>query len=175
MRFFIILLMTFPLLSCVEPNIDDLTRFVVETKAKTYPLDDKVPTFKQIDPLTFTQEAGRNPFSEPKAEIAATVVNVPKSCPQPNFNRKKQALEMYSLDNLTMRGTVLVDQVLWGLVQVTGGELYKVKPGYYLGLNQGKVIDITENRIDLLELAVDQDGCWQERITKITLRSSAPE
>ncbi|HEY7864716.1 MAG TPA: pilus assembly protein PilP [Psychromonas sp.] len=170
MRFFIILFMTFPLFSCMDADIDDLTRFVVETKAKIYPLNDKVPTFKQIDPLTFTQQGSRNPFSEPKAEVAAPVVNAPKSCPQPNFNRKKQALEMVSLDNLTMRGTVSVDQTLWALVQVAGGELYKVKPGYYLGLNHGKVVKISDDEIDLLELALDRDGCWQERITQITLR-----
>ncbi|PKH01125.1 pilus assembly protein PilP [Psychromonas sp. MB-3u-54] len=172
MRFFIILLMSFPLFSCVDTDLDDLNRFVVETKTKNHPLDDKVPTFKQINPLSFTQAAGRNPFSEPKAEVVTAIVNVPKSCPQPNLNRKKQALEMYSLDNLTMRGTVLVDQVLWGLVKVTKGELYKVKPGYYLGLNHGKIVNITEDKIDLLELAVDRDGCWQERITKIMLSSS---
>jgi len=170
MRFFIILLMIFPLFSCVDADINDLTRFTLETKAKIYPLNDKVPTLKKIDPLTFTQEGGRNPFSEPKAEVVAPVVNAPKSCPKPNFNRKKQALEMYSLDNLAMRGTVLVDQVIWALVQVTGGDLYKVKPGYYLGLNHGKIVKIAEDKIDLLELALDQDGCWQERITQITLR-----
>jgi type IV pilus assembly protein PilP len=173
MRIFIILLMTFPLFSCVDANIDDLTRFVAETKTKNYLLDDKVPTFKQINPLSFTQAAGRNPFSEPRVEdVPIAVVKLPKSCPQPNLNRKKQALEIHSLDNLTMGGTVLVDQVLWGLVKVTGGELYKVKPGYYLGLNHGKVVNIAEDRIDLLELAVDRDGCWQERITKIMLSSS---
>jgi type IV pilus assembly protein PilP len=73
---------------------------------------------------------------------------------------------------LTMRGTILVDQVLWGLVKVTGRELYKVKPGYYLGLNQGEIVNITEDKIDLLELVVDRDGCWQERINKIMLSSS---
>ncbi|MFT4836179.1 MAG: type IV pilus assembly protein PilP [Psychromonas sp.] len=172
MRFFIILLMIFPLFSCVDTDLDDLNRFVAETKTKNYPLDDKVPTFKQINPLSFTQAAGRNPFSEPKAEVVTAIINVPKSCPQPNLNRKKQALEMYSLDNLTMRGTILVDQVLWGLVKVTGRELYKVKPGYYLGLNQGEIVNITEDKIDLLELVVDRDGCWQERINKIMLSSS---
>ena len=170
MRFFIILFMTFPLFSCVDVDIDDLTRFVVETKEKIYPIDDKVPALKKIEALTFTQQDSRNPFSDPQAEIVAPVVNAPKSCPQPNFNRKKQALETYSLDNLAMRGTVLVEQELWALVQVTGGELYKVKPGHYLGLNHGKVVKIAEDKIDLLELALDRDGCWQERITQITLR-----
>jgi len=169
MRLFIIFLMTFPLLSCVDADIDDLASFTLETKAKNYPLDDKVPTLKKINPLTFTQEGGRNPFSEPKAEVVAPVANAPKSCPKPNFDRKKEALEMVSLDNLTMRGTVLVEQMLWALVQVTGGELYKVKPGYYLGLNHGKIVKISKDKIDLLELALDRDGCWQERITQITL------
>ncbi len=170
MRLFIILIMTLPLFACVEVNIDDLSSFVAETKAKVYPIDDKVPTLKKIDPLAFTQKGARNPFSEPQAEAVVPVVNAPKSCPQPNLNRKKQALEMYSLDNLTMRGTLLVDQQIWALVQVSGGELYKVKPGYYLGLNHGKVLKIAEDKIDLLELAADQDGCWQERITQITLK-----
>ncbi|HEY5716107.1 MAG TPA: pilus assembly protein PilP [Psychromonas sp.] len=170
MRFFIVLLMTLPLFSCTDVNLDDLSRFVAETKAKIYPIDDNVPTLKKIDPLAFTQQGARNPFSEPQAEAIASVASAPKSCPQPNLNRKKQALETYSLDNLTMRGTVLVDQQIWALVQVTDGELYKVKPGYYLGLNHGRVLNITGDKIDLLELAPDQDGCWQERITQITLQ-----
>ncbi|MGB5445933.1 MAG: pilus assembly protein PilP [Psychromonas sp.] len=170
MRLFIILIMSLPLFACVEVNLDDLTQFVAETKAKVYPIDDKVPNLKKIDPMVFTQKGSRNPFSEPQAEVIAPVGSAPKSCPQPNLERKKQALEMYSLDNLTMRGTLLVDQQIWALVQVTGGELFKVKPGYYLGLNHGKVLNVTENKIDLLELAADQDGCWQERITQITLK-----
>ena len=170
MRLFIVLAMTFPLFSCVDVNLDDLSRFVVETKAKIYPINDKVPTLKKINALTFTQESGRNPFTAPKAEVAAPVLNAPKSCPQPNLNRKKQALEMYSLDNLAMRGTLVVDQEIWALVQVTDGELYRVRPGYYLGLNHGKVLKITEDKIDLLELAADREGCWQERVTQITLQ-----
>jgi len=170
MRFFIILAMTFPLFSCVDVNLDDLSRFVVETKAKIYPINDNVPTLKKINALAFTQKGGRNPFTAPKAEVAAPVVNAPKSCPQPNLNRKKQALEMYSLDNLAMRGTLVVDQEIWALVQVTDGELYRVRPGYYLGLNHGKVLKITEDKIDLLELATDREGCWQERVTQITLQ-----
>ena len=172
MRFLILLIMTLPLFSCVKVNLDDLSRFVTETKAKTYPVDDSVPTLKKIDALVFTQKETRNPFSEPQAEAIAPVENAPKSCPQPNLNRNKQALEMYSLDNLIMGGTLFVDQQIWGLVQVTNGQLYKVKSGDYLGLNNGKVLKITDNKIDLLELVADQDGCWQERITQITLRQS---
>ena len=171
MRFFILLVITLPLFSCVEVKVDDLQEFVVKAKSQIYPVNDKVPSLKKIDAIVFTQEEGRNPFSEPHAEVLASVVSAPKSCPQPNFKRKKHPLEMYSLDNLSMRGTLLIDQELWALVQVSGGELYKVKQGDYLGLNYGKVLKVTRNKVELLELASDQNGCWQERITQIMLIS----
>ncbi|MEH6453538.1 MAG: pilus assembly protein PilP [Psychromonas sp.] len=171
MRKLIILFMTFPLFSCNEADLGDLNTFVVEAKSRSYPINDKVPTLKKIDALAFTQESARNPFSEPQAEIVTPVANAPKSCPQPNFDRKKQALEMYSLDNLIMRGTLNVDDQTWGLVQVSGGELHRIRVGYYLGLNHGKVLNVTKGKIELLELAADMDGCWQERVTQIALLS----
>lgn len=166
-----IVLMSFALFSCVEVQIDDLQKFVQETKSKVYPLNDKVPTLKKIDALAFTQVDGRSPFSKPKAEVAKAVKAAPKSCPQPNFERKKQPLEMYSLENMQMRGTLLINEELWALVQVSGGEIHKVRPGHYLGLNYGKVLKIRKNKIELLELASDSNGCWQERMTQITLKS----
>lgn len=171
MRFFICLVMTLPLFSCTDVNVDDLNEFVVKTKSQIYPINDKVPALKKIDAITFTEEQGRNPFSKPQAEAVAPIKNAPKSCPQPNFKRRKQPLEMYSLNNLSMRGTLLINDELWALVQVSGGEIHKIKAGYYLGLNHGKVIKVTKSKVELLELAADTDGCWQERITQITLQS----
>ncbi|MCG6200707.1 pilus assembly protein PilP [Psychromonas antarctica] len=171
MRSLILLLITLPLFSCGDANVDDLNDFVAKAKVQIYPVNDNVPDLKKIDAMIFTQEEGRNPFSEPKMEVAAPVRNAPKSCPQPDFERKKQPLEMYSLDNLIMRGTLRIDNILWALVQITGGELHKVKLGYYLGLNHGKVLKITKEKVELLELVSDKDGCWQERITQITLQS----
>ena len=171
MKQLLILSMSLSLFACVEVNIDDLNTFVVETKSKVYPINDEVPSLKKIDALVFTQEKGRSPFSKPKAEVVAQKKNLPKSCPQPNFERKKQALEMYSLENIQMRGTLSINDELWALLRVSSGEVHKVRPGYYLGLHYGKILKITKNQIDLLELASDSNGCWQERITKITLLS----
>jgi type IV pilus assembly protein PilP len=171
MRIIIILLFSFTLFSCVEVELEDLKTFVADSKSKIYPINDKIPQLKQIEALTYTGNETRNPFTKPKAEVVTPVASAPKSCPQPNFKRKKQALEVYSLDNLIMRGTLLINEELWALVQASGGEIHKVKPGYYLGLNHGKVLEVTKDKIELLELASDRDGCWQERITQITLQS----
>jgi len=171
MRFFILLIMTLPLFSCVDVQVDDLREYVNKVKSQVYPINDKIPTLKKIDVIVFTQENGRNPFSEPRAEAVSPLANIPKSCPQPDFKRKKHPLEMYSLDNITMRGTLLIDDVLWALVQVSGGEVHKIKPGDYLGLNYGRVLKVDQNKVELLELASDKNGCWQERVTQIILRS----
>ncbi len=171
MKILITLILSLSLFSCVEVKIDDLTRFVVDAKSKVYPINDKIPELKKIDALAYTGGEGRNPFTEPKAEVAAPVKAAPKSCPQPNFNRTKQALEMYSVENLLMSGTLFINDELWALVKSPGGEIHKVRPGYFLGLNHGKVLNITNAKIELLELAADRDGCWQERITQITLQS----
>lgn len=171
MRFFVLLIMTLPLFSCVEVNVDDLNEFVAKTKSQIYPINDKVPALKKIDAVVFVHEDGRNPFSDPKAEVAEPTKTKPKSCPQPNFDRKKDPLEMYSLENLSMQGTMQINGELWALVHVSGGELHKVKTGYYLGLNHGKVLNITKTKVELLELASDTNGCWRERITQITLKS----
>lgn len=172
MKNLIILLLSLNLFSCVEVQLDDLNSFVAESKSKSYPINDDIPELKKIDALAFTGTEGRNPFSDAKAEAVEPPVSAPKSCPQPNFNRKKQALEMFSLDNISMSGTLHVNDTLWALVQVSGGEVHKVRPGYYLGLNHGKVLRITKAKIELLELASDRDGCWQERITQVTLQSN---
>ena len=171
MKCVIFLLIPLTLFGCVEANVEDLNGFVVRTKAQIYPINDKVPALEKIDAVAFAQNEGRNPFSEPMPEVVVAVKDAPKSCPQPNFERKKQPLEMYSLDNISMQGTLLVDNELWALVQISSGELHKVKPGYYLGLNHGKILKITKDAIEILELASDKDGCWQERITQITLKS----
>ena len=163
--------LVFLLFSCAEANLDDLETFVVDTKSKVYPVKNEVPTLKKIDTLNFTQEGERNPFSQPQLEVVREVKDTPKSCPQPNFDRKKQALELYSLGLMQMKGTLSINGELWALVQVSGNEVHKVRPGNYLGLNYGKVLKINKDKIDLLELAPDRNGCWEERVTQMTLVS----
>tara|TARA_R110001583_G_scaffold6499_2_gene32823 strand:+ start:10298 stop:10816 length:519 start_codon:yes stop_codon:yes gene_type:complete len=169
MKLLFTLLMISLLFSCAEAQLDDLEKFVADSKSKIYPLNDDIPTLKKIDTLTYNQVEARSPFSKPQAEVATEVKNASQSCPQPDFERKKQALEMYALSSMKMRGTLSINGVLWALVQVSGSEVYRVRTGYYLGLNYGKVLKVSSTQIDLLELASDRNGCWKERVTQLKL------
>ena len=171
MKLIISLLMIFGLFACADEDITDLKTFVETEKKNVYPINDKIPKLEQIEIVQFAQTKERNPFSTPRAEAVVAVKGAPKSCPQPDFNRKKQALEMLSLGNLKMRGTLQSDGELIALIQSPDGKVHQVKHGDYLGLSYGKVIKIKKNKVALSELSADKDGCWHKRETQITLLS----
>ncbi len=169
MRHIIFLFTIFGLFACVDYDTSDLNKFVENEKKKTYPINDKIPHLENIEITKFTQNAGRDPFSIPRAEVLEPTKNKPTSCPQPNFVRKKEALEMYSLNNIKMKGTLQSEDQLIALIQSPDGKIHQLKQGDYIGLNYGKVLTIVKNKVKLLELASDKDGCWHERMTQITL------
>ena len=48
--------------------------------------------------------------------------------------------------------------------------IYQVKVGNYLGLNYGKITQITENAIQLREIVQDTTGDWIERTASLDLQ-----
>ena len=67
-----------------------------------------------------------------------------------------------------MRGTMGRQDGLWALVSAND-EVYRVKEGQYLGLNQGQVIKINPDGVLLEEIIPDGKGCWIKRETKLNL------
>ena len=70
-----------------------------------------------------------------------------------------------------MHGTLGSEEHLWGLIKASSGEIFRVSPGDYIGLNHGEILDITKNYIELSELILTGKGCWQVRTTQIPLSS----
>ena len=168
MKSLVFLIMALGLFACVDDDMTDLQQFI-ETENKTvYPLNDKIPQLKKIEIIKFTQQKGRDPFSSPLTKTVA-MEKVPKNCPQKNFKRKKQTLEMYSLANLMMRGSLQRNGERVALIQSPDGKVHQVKQGDYVGLNDGKVVRIIKNKVELLARFIDKEGCWSERKTQMSL------
>jgi Tfp pilus assembly protein PilP len=55
----------------------------------------------------------------------------------------------------------------------TGGIVYRVTLGQYMGLNHGKIAKVTKDDIDVVEMIPDGSGCWNNRTTKLALNTSA--
>lgn len=167
----LLVMVTSALLIGCQANSDDLNVYVANVKSKTYPINDQIPTIQEIAISPYVAVNKRKPFSIPRPEEAISANSTPKSCPQPNLKRQKQPLEKFSVDNLFMRGTIELDEHLWALVQVSGGDLHRVRSGYYLGLNHGRILNVEKDKINLLELVPDEEGCWVEQTTQLTLVS----
>jgi len=78
-------------------------------------------------------------------------------------------LELIPLDALQMVGTLEVAGTLWVLIaSKTDGSIYRVKQHDYIGVNYGKIINLTHGKIDVLEELPDEKGCWKKKTTTMT-------
>ena len=59
--------------------------------------------------------------------------------------------------------------ILIGLVLAPDRVTYRVRPGMYMGQNDGRITAVYEDRIEMVELVPDGAGGWLERQAKIAL------
>jgi type IV pilus assembly protein PilP len=58
---------------------------------------------------------------------------------------------------------------MYGLVQTSDGLIHRVVPGNYLGQNDGRISNIDESEIELVEIISDGIGGYIERDAAISL------
>lgn len=140
----------------------DLEKWVAEVKARPAPPLEPLPAMQQFETFEYTAQTLRDPFDQ-------TFSGEGSSGPRPDPSRRKQTLEMFSLDSLKMVGTLGAGKNLVGLVMAPDKVTYKVKPGDYMGQSDGRVTGVFEDRIELVELVPDGAGGWLERPAKLAL------
>ena len=166
----IILLAMIAITGCSHDK-SDLELFVTTTKAQHAAY---IPPLKQspvFEHYEYQADQVRSPFLPPSRELTEEVVTPKKNCLQPDLKRQKSRLETYALDNLTMRGTLSEGKKHWALIQTSDGNVYRVGRGQYLGLYHGKIVKVSDQYIDIVELIPDGSGCWTERMSTMELTS----
>ncbi|PTT91917.1 pilus assembly protein PilP, partial [Pelomonas sp. HMWF004] len=93
----------------------------------------------------------------------------PNSLLTAEMNRRKEPLEAYPLDNMSMVGSLTRDNRRYALLRVDN-LLYQVKAGDYLGQNFGRITKISETEIMLREVVQDAAGEWIERTSTLQLQ-----
>jgi len=125
---------------------------------------------QRFNPQAYLGTDGTDPFSTQKLTGALKQEAAqPNSAVAAELNRRKEPLEAYPLDSMTMVGSVNRKGVPYALLKVDN-LLYQVKVGDYLGQNYGKILKITETEIDLREIVQDAAGEWIERPTTLQLQ-----
>jgi len=122
------------------------------------------PEFRVFEGYIYSSSALRSPFM-PQVRLAEK----PKSGPvgksvTPNFDRPKEPLEDFGVDQLAMVGTIKrPDGPLIGLVQDKSSVIHQVRIGSYVGRNHGQVRALDDTKIELNELIPNGRDGWAER------------
>jgi len=159
----------FLLLQGCESSIEDVHKFVTSIKNEQGMTIKPLP--KQLPYIHFEYGAAhtKSPFDITSIEVRSNPVSNLKNCLQPNTERRKSLLENSALDNLRMKGTVVGNKEFWALIQTNEGLIYKVKKDDYIGLFNGRITEVNDQKIIVIEMVADGSGCWVKRKNSLLL------
>jgi type IV pilus assembly protein PilP len=113
------------------------------------------------------------PFSSQKLSVALKQeARAPNSLLARQLNRRKEPLEAFPLDSMSMVGSVTKQGQPYALLRVDA-LLYQVKVGDHIGQNYGQITRISETEITLQETVQDAAGEWIERPATLQLQERA--
>jgi type IV pilus assembly protein PilP len=161
------------LAGCFGEEQVDLQRWMTDQRSAIKPNVVPIPAPKRFSPAPYGQEASVEPFSSQKLTQAlkrdSAQATANAGLVAPELNRRKEPLEAFPLDTMTLVGSLLPAGRTVALVKVDN-LLYQVKVGNYLGQNYGKVTKVTETEVSLREIVQDAAGEWIERQASMQLQ-----
>jgi len=161
---------------CTASGEDELRDWMQSERNAIKPQVKPIPEPTKFEPQPYLGENMLAPFSNEKLasvlQGAQTAPAVNSALIEPELNRRKQPLEAYPLDTMSMVGSLNKQGQLVALVKVDN-LLYQVRAGSYLGQNYGKVTRITETEVTLREIVQDAAGEWIERPAALQLLEEA--
>lgn len=157
---------------CSSNEFEDLQAYVADVKARPKGRIEPLPEFKPYESFQYSAAGLRGPFTAPvEIKLIKYQQERAKSNIKPDFKRPKEYLEGFSIDAITMVGTLsLVENEMWALLDDAEGGVHRVKPGNYVGRNHGKVVSINQGSVDIIEIVPDGHGGWLERPRAIKLQ-----
>jgi type IV pilus assembly protein PilP len=156
------------LMACEQASHQDIKDFIAETKRKPPGTVKGPPIYAPYKPYVYSATQVRSPF-EPPAVVERKVLAA-RSNVKPDLERQKQRLEGFDFSSLLMVGTVKKAGVLWALIRDSEGSIERVKTGGYLGKNHGRITELNEQSIDVVEIVPNGLDGWLERPNVITLK-----
>lgn len=116
-----------------------------------------------IEDFVYSANELRSPFIPPGLMNLQTIT-IEDTGVRPDLNREKEPLEVFDLSLLVFRGMIVSPEgEQHGLVQRPDGSVTSVKVGNHMGLNDGRVVEITPTQINLIEIVPDSRAGFIER------------
>ncbi len=165
-------MLSLALLGGCAADLDELQQWMEqERKSARATITPLVPP-KKFLPQPYEAQAGVDPFSTQKLSVAIKQEAAqPSSLLAAEMNRRREPLEAYPLDSMSMVGSLTRQSRRYALLRVDN-LLHQVKGGDYLGQNFGRVMQISETEITLREVVQDAAGEWIERTSTLQLQET---
>ena len=153
--------------SACGANMDELDAYINEVKARPGGRIEPLPEITPYEVFTYVADAEglRSPFVPDTAQsVAGSATGI-----RPIQDRSREYLEGFPLDTLAMVGTLNIGNNTYGLIQTADGLIHRVLPGNYMGQNDGRITNVSESEITLVEIISDGIGGYVERDAAVGL------
>lgn len=167
------MLLAAALLAGCSANEDELRGWMDQQRREVKPNVSPLTAPKAFVPEPYSALSAVDPFSTQKLSVAIKQeARQPNSLLASELSRRREPLEAYPLDSMSMVGSVARGGQPFALLRVDN-LLYQVKVGDYLGQNYGRVTRIAETEVSLREIVQDAAGEWIERTASLQLQERA--
>ena len=147
------------LLNACGQDVSDLNSFIEETKVKHVGSVEPIPQFEAYTNFIYSAGELRDPF-----ETAFQLEGNNDLIDKPTLNqRPREPLERFPLDTLRMVGVLEKGNQIWGLIKDPQNTVHRVKVGEHMGTNEGEIMSVSEDKIELTEIVADGLGNYVER------------
>jgi type IV pilus assembly protein PilP len=155
----------FAMLSACSSDQRDLQAYIDSVKARPGGTIEPLPEIRLAPSYKYEPGNRRSPFvpETPQQVLSADATNAP------DLNRPREELEKQPLDALAMVGRLRNAKGDWALIQDREGLVHRVTVGNHMGHNFGRIVDISDSEIELIEIVRDGLGGYMERPAKIGL------
>ncbi len=159
-------------LSACTSDMKEMTRYIDEVKQRPADPIEPIPPVATYTPYAYASSGARNPFlSEITGQEATGGLDEGDGI-RPDANRSREYLEQFSLDTLSMVGTLSRGESDWSLIRDPDGVIHRVAIDNYLGQNHGRVTSVYPDHLELTELISNGSGGWLERNTSVAMDDS---
>ena len=153
------------MLSGCSSDDTDLQEFIDQTRSKHLGSVEPLPQFKPYQNFVYSAGNLRDPF-EPAFEENAKKED---EGPTPDQQRPREPLESFPLDTLRMVGILEQNKQIWGLIKDPQNIVHRVQVGNYAGQNEGQIVSVSEDKVELVEIVPDSLGGFVERHATLSI------
>ena len=148
-------------LTACGADMDDLDSYINTVKQRPGGRIEPLPEITPYEVYTYIADAEgkRSPFAPDTPQSAGQAGGIGG----PDQDRIHEHLEGFPLDTMRMVGTLDFGENTYGLLQTSDGLIHRVLPGNYIGQNDGRIVDVSESEINLVEIISDGIGGYVER------------